>query len=99
MNYLGVVGLLFGFAGAFILFWSEMSQYAAQIKQTAGDEDKKTICRLPWHKRMLFQMSEWLGSDDVSKSDPPLADEIFVKVGGFVLIAVGFLLQLPAGCS
>jgi hypothetical protein len=100
MKLLTVIGLFLDLVGVVILGIGEVMQGAASLralKESYADSFDYDVRQRPWYVRPLLRLGATLGARTIeAQSQPPLYRAFPVTVYGFVLLIVGFPLQLLA---
>ena len=100
MKLLTVIGLLLDLVGVVILGMGEVMKGAASLrslKKSYKDSFDYDIQQRPWYVRPLLRLGATLGARTIEvQREPPPYRAFPLSVYGFVLLIVGFLLQLLA---
>jgi hypothetical protein len=100
MKPLTVLGLFLDLVGVVILGIGEVMKGAAtlrSLKESYTDSFEYDIQQRPWYVRPLLVLGATLGaSKSGARSEPPPYRAFPLTVYGFVLLSIGFVLQLLA---
>jgi hypothetical protein len=100
MKLLTVIGLFLDLLGVMILGMGEVMKGAAALrylKESYTDSFEYDVQQRPWYVRPILVLGAKLGAPKSGvRSEPPPYRAFPLTVYGFVLLIVGFLLQLLA---
>jgi len=97
MNWLVLIGLLLGIAGAAIGIKGALTTSAAIIKQRWTDIEESWKKQRPtWFQRCSCHIAKAFGSDDPQDTDDYATETFKANFWAFVLLLLSFLFQTVA---